>query len=152
MIGHDIGGQIVYAYLRAFPNAVSRAAILPGVPPWDKVIRNPRLWHFAFHAVPDLPERLVAGRQQEYFDFFFEAISARPAAVSQDARRRYAHSYATPSSLKAGFDWYRGFPRMRMTIPRVAAPRRRCCMCEARLRVVNFRLISKDCEAPTLLT
>lgn len=113
LVGHDIGGQIVYAYLHRFAATIERAVILnvviPGVDPWSEVVRNPRIWHFGFHAVPELPERLVSGHQQEYFDFFFNAISADPEAITPEARRTYAQAYASTISLKAGFDWYRAF-------------------------------------------
>ncbi|HZT03635.1 MAG TPA: alpha/beta hydrolase [Steroidobacteraceae bacterium] len=113
LVGHDIGGQIVYAFLRAYPDAIARAAILnvviPGIAPWSEVIRNPRIWHFGFHAVPDLPELLVAGHQMRYFDFFFDAIAGDPHALPRESRRHYAQAYATPDGLKAGFDWYRAF-------------------------------------------
>lgn len=113
LVGHDIGGQIVYAYLREYPGTIERAAILdvviPGIEPWPQVIRNPHIWHFAFHAVPHLPERLVSGREAAYFDFFFDAIAANPAAITSEARRAYSDGYSTQESLTAGFDWYRAF-------------------------------------------
>ena len=60
LAGHDAGGQIVYAYLHAYPEDLARAVIMnvaiPGLDPWDEVKRNPHIWHFAFHAVPELPE------------------------------------------------------------------------------------------------
>jgi pimeloyl-ACP methyl ester carboxylesterase len=115
LVGHDIGGQIVYAFLRAFPGVAARAAILdvviPGVAPWSEVVRNPRIWHFGFHAVPQLPELLVAGHQERYFDFFFDAIAAEPARICADSRRAYAAAYRDADSLCAGFDWYRAFPQ-----------------------------------------
>ena len=79
MVGQDIGGMITYAYLRTFPDlrqAVIMDVVIPGIDPWEQVLRNPYLWHFAFHAVPELPETLVQGHQVEYFDYFYEAISA----------------------------------------------------------------------------
>jgi pimeloyl-ACP methyl ester carboxylesterase len=113
LVGHDVGGQIVYAYLKAYPGELSSAVILnvavPGVDPWSEVERNPHLWHFAFHAVPELPERLVAGHEPEYFAFFYDAISAQPGAVPEFARQRYAEAYRRPESLRAGFEWYRAF-------------------------------------------
>jgi pimeloyl-ACP methyl ester carboxylesterase len=114
LVGHDIGGQIVYGYLRAFPGELQRAVIMnvviPGVEPWSQVIRNPHLWHFAFHAVPDLPETLVAGHVAEYFDFFFNAL-AGPRGVTLADRQRYVAAYANRQSLRTGFDWYRAFPQ-----------------------------------------
>jgi pimeloyl-ACP methyl ester carboxylesterase len=115
LVGHDVGGQIVYAYLRDYSETIARAAILdvavPGVAPWADVVRNPHIWHFAFHAVAELPELLVHGHEAAYFDFFFNAISANPAAIGPQRRRVYAEAYRSVSSLAAGFDWYRAFPK-----------------------------------------
>ena len=85
--------------------------VLPGIDPWEQVLGNPYLWHFAFHSIPELPERLVQGHQAEYFDYFYEAISANPSKISAEARAAYAEAYATDSALAAGFNWYRTFPQ-----------------------------------------
>jgi pimeloyl-ACP methyl ester carboxylesterase len=115
LFGHDAGGQIVYAYLHAFPDDL-RAAVManvavPGVLPWPEIERDPRIWHFNFHAVPELPEAVVAGRERRYFDYFFERLSADPNGVPPAARERYARAYARPGALRAGFEWYRAFPQ-----------------------------------------
>jgi pimeloyl-ACP methyl ester carboxylesterase len=115
LVGHDAGGMIVYAYLFTYPGVVQRAVIMnvavPGVDPWDEVIRNPRMFHFAFHAVHGLPERLVAGHEREYFDYFYDAIAATPEGISDRARDIYLGAYQRPVSLQTGFDWYRAFER-----------------------------------------
>jgi len=115
LVGHDVGGMIAYAYLKAYPHELRGAAILnvaiPGIDPWPEVVRNPHLWHFAFHAVPKLPETLVSGREAAYFAFFYDAISATPGAIGQQHRAAYAQAYARPAALKTGFDWYRAFPQ-----------------------------------------
>jgi pimeloyl-ACP methyl ester carboxylesterase len=45
LVGHDIGGMIVYAYLHAYPDTIEQAVIMnvviPAVDPWSEVIRNP---------------------------------------------------------------------------------------------------------------
>ncbi|MBZ9865017.1 alpha/beta hydrolase [Mesorhizobium sp. CA15] len=111
--GHDVGGQIVFALLRDEPENLSGAVIMdvviPGVAPWQNVIRNPRIWHFAFHAIPALPEILVSGHERAYFDFFFDILSKEKSAIPAEARHIYAKAYSRPESLKAGFDWYRAF-------------------------------------------
>ncbi len=112
LVGHDIGGMIVYAYIRAFPGTIERAAILdaavPGIDPWSHRSRDPRSWPFGFQAIPDLPESLISGREAAYFESFYNA-AAKPAAITDDARRLYAQAYASPESLKAGLDWHRAF-------------------------------------------
>jgi len=113
LVGHDVGGQIAYALLRAHAPALQRVVLMniaiPGVDPWSEVVRNPAIWHFAFHAVPELPEALVGGRQEKYFRYFFDRIAAQPGAISDDAQRLYAEAYARPEALHIGFEWYRAF-------------------------------------------
>ncbi|RWB68581.1 MAG: alpha/beta hydrolase [Mesorhizobium sp.] len=111
--GHDIGGQIVFALLRdrdiELSGAVIMDVVIPGVAPWEEVIRNPHIWHFAFHQIPALPEMLVSGHQRAYFDFFFDILSKEKSRIPAEARDVYANAYSRPESLKAGFDWYRAF-------------------------------------------
>jgi pimeloyl-ACP methyl ester carboxylesterase len=111
IVGHDVGGMIAYAFLRQFPGRVSRAVIMntaiPGVDPWKEVYGNPAAWHFRFHAIPGLPEDLVAGHEAEYFAYFFRILSKNPSKIDV---ARYAKVYASPHALKAGFDWYRALP------------------------------------------
>jgi pimeloyl-ACP methyl ester carboxylesterase len=112
IVGHDIGGMIAYAYLRGYQDAAGVAIIdvvIPGLDPWEEVIRNPYLWHFAFHAVPALPELLVQGHQGSYFDYFFDVLAADPARITPQARAAYAQAYATDAALTAGFGFYRAF-------------------------------------------
>ncbi len=115
LVGHDIGGQIVYAYLHEYPGELRQAVIMnvavPGIDPWSELKRNPNIWHFAFHAVPDLPERLVQGKEAIYFAFFYDAISARPGAISERARKTYVQAHSRPAALHTGFEWYRAFPQ-----------------------------------------
>jgi pimeloyl-ACP methyl ester carboxylesterase len=114
LVGHDIGGMVTYAYLRAYRDiarAVIMDIVLPGVPPWEEFLRAPFLWHFALHAVPGLPERLVQDRQRDYFAYFYTALAADPAAVTQEARRAYEAAYGSDEALAAGFGWFRAFSR-----------------------------------------
>lgn len=114
LAGHDVGGQIVYAFLHAYPGELKRAVMMniavPGVDPYAEVERNPHIWHFAFHSVPKLPELLVAGHVAEYFAFFYNAL-AGPAGVGEEARRAFAEAYERPEALRTGFEWYRAFPQ-----------------------------------------
>jgi pimeloyl-ACP methyl ester carboxylesterase len=115
LVGHDVGGQIVYAYLHSYPQELAHAVMLdiavPGVDPWEDVKRNPYIWHFAFHAIRGLPEMLVTGHEASYFDYFYDAISARQGGVSARSREAYVHAYARPEALHTGFEWYRAFPQ-----------------------------------------
>jgi pimeloyl-ACP methyl ester carboxylesterase len=109
--GFDVGGMIAHAAARdhgaRILGALVMNTVLPGVEPWSKILADPRIWHFAFHAIPELPELLVAGHQRAYFDFFFEVLVGRKDAVSERCRATFARAYERPEALEAGFDWYR---------------------------------------------
>jgi len=114
LVGQDVGGMITYAYLRRHQDlarAVIMDVVIPGLDPWDEVLRNPYVWHFAFHTIKSLPERLVQGRQAEYFDFFYNVLAADPAKITADARAAYVRAYASDDALHAGFEWYRTLSR-----------------------------------------
>ncbi|WP_158890555.1 alpha/beta fold hydrolase [Amycolatopsis anabasis] len=114
LVGQDVGGMIAYSYLREFGDlrkAVIMDVVVPGLDPWERVVRNPYIWHFGMHAVPELPERLVQGRQRDYFGYFFDILSVDGAtAIPAESREIYARAYASDAALTAGFNWYRTFP------------------------------------------
>lgn len=109
--GVDVGGMVAFSAARDHGHRVARSIIMntviPGVEPWSKVLSNPQVWHFAFHQVPELPELLVAGHERTYFNFFLDMLSGAKEKISTDMRASFANAYASPSSLKTGFDWYR---------------------------------------------
>lgn len=114
IIGHDVGGSVAYAFVRLHPNAARGVMILEtpiiGLEPWEEIKGDPRLWHFGFHQTPELPEKLLAGRQFIYFrDFFNRAVLDRKAISDADVVH-YANSYTAPGHLRAGMEFYRAFP------------------------------------------
>jgi len=113
LVGHDIGGMTTFAYLVRYGEELSGAVMMdmgvPGIDPWNEMISHPGIWRLAFHAVPQLPEIMVGGRQAAYFDFFYNAVNAHPEAIAPQSRERYVEAYSDPAALKTGFDWYRAF-------------------------------------------
>ena len=109
--GYDVGGMIAYAAARDHADRIAGAmvmnTVIPGIDPWEKTLSDPRIFHFALHALPELPELLVTGRQRRYFDFFYDIMAGDRTALTEDARNAYAQAYARPEALTAGFDWYR---------------------------------------------
>jgi pimeloyl-ACP methyl ester carboxylesterase len=111
LVTHDIGNMVGYAFAAQYRNRVSRFVIidapLPGVGPWEEILKNPLLWHFRFRG-PDM-ERLVSGRERIYLDRFWNEFSARPKRFSEAARRHYAKLYARPGAMHAGFAQFAAF-------------------------------------------
>jgi pimeloyl-ACP methyl ester carboxylesterase len=108
IVGHDVGGMVAYAFLRKYPETLRGAMILdvaiPGLEPWDKVKNDSTVWHIRFHQT-DLPEKLVAGRQVDYFRYFLGKELFSDADVGH-----YANAYRDPDHLKSAFEFYRAFP------------------------------------------
>ncbi|WP_415975055.1 alpha/beta fold hydrolase [Rhodococcus sp. 077-4] len=73
------------------------------------MLTNPYIWHFAFHSIPALPEKLAQNNIRAYFDYCYDAISANPEAIPEPARNRYTASYTDPGALTQGFEFYRAF-------------------------------------------
>ena len=114
IVGHDIGGIVAYAFARLYSGETRGVMILdvplPGIEPWEDVKADPLLWHINFHQTPDLPEKLIAGRQTTYFRHFFDLGTANGAAISDDDAARYASAYAAPEQLRAALEMYRAMP------------------------------------------
>src|SRR6185295_8852102 len=52
MVGHDLGTMVAYAYAARYPDTTEQLVVMdapvPGIPPWDDLVRHPLLWHFSF--------------------------------------------------------------------------------------------------------
>jgi len=111
LVTHDIGNMVGFAFAAQHPQRVRRFALIdapvPGVGPWEEILKNPLLWHFRFGG-PDM-ERLVAGRERIYLDRFWNEFSATPARFSEASREHYAKLYALPGAMHSGFAQFAAF-------------------------------------------
>src|SRR5471030_565270 len=61
LVTHDIGNMVGYALAAQYKPRITRWVVmdapLPGIGPWDEILKSPMLWHFNFRG-PDM-ERLV---------------------------------------------------------------------------------------------
>ena len=111
VVGHDIGNMVAFAFAVAHQDRTTRLVMMdapvPGVGPWDEILKNPLLWHFRFGG-PDM-ERLVAGRERIYLDRFWNEFSADPGHFPEASRQHYAELYASPGRMHAGFAQFAAF-------------------------------------------
>lgn len=109
VVGHDVGGMVAYAYVRRFPQTLRGGMILdvslPGIDGWDEIQGNPLMWHVRFMQVPGLAEKLVTGRQADYFAYFFQF-----GKITTEEAAHFDQAYALPAQLHAVFEMYRAFP------------------------------------------
>ena len=113
LVTHDIGNMVGYALAAQYPDRIIRWAVidapLPGIGPWEELLKNPLLWHFNFRG-PDV-DRLVRGRERIYLDRFWNELSANPKAIDEATRRHYAEIYARPGAMHAAFNQFAAFPQ-----------------------------------------
>jgi pimeloyl-ACP methyl ester carboxylesterase len=111
LVTHDIGNMVGFAFAMQHPERVRRFVLIdapvPGVGPWEEILKNPLLWHFRFGG-PDM-ERLVEGRERIYLDRFWNEFSADRSRFTEASRQHYAKLYALPGAMHSGFAQFAAF-------------------------------------------
>jgi pimeloyl-ACP methyl ester carboxylesterase len=111
LVTHDIGNMVGFSFAALHPERMRRFVLIdapiPGIGPWEEILKNPLLWHFRFGG-PDM-ERLVAGRERIYLDRFWNEFSADPKNFGEVAREHYSKLYALPGAMHSGFAQFAAF-------------------------------------------
>lgn len=115
VVGHDIGGMVAFTLASRHPLRV-RSVVwgecpLPGTTTYERELTDNAVqqFHLVFHAVADLPEALVAGRERLYVRHFLEKITYNLDAFGEADIDEYAAAYARPGALRCAFGAYRAF-------------------------------------------
>jgi pimeloyl-ACP methyl ester carboxylesterase len=109
LVGHDWGMATAYAYAAQYRDEVRALCVLEGGLPGINEDEKRQFWHTRFHGVPDLPERLVAGRERLYLDWFYKEGAYDPSAIDDEARDEYVRCYSQAGGLRGGFEYYRAY-------------------------------------------
>jgi len=113
VVGHDTGFAIAYALAADHPDRVTRLALaeIPGSPGTVTApplflpgSLNDRLWHLGFNRIDKLNEQLVAGREDLFFRWEFDAAAKK---LTDDVINYYVRMLSNPDSLRGSFGWYR---------------------------------------------
>ena len=113
VVGHDTGFAISYALAADHPDRVARVALaeIPGSPGTVTAPPlflpgplNDRLWHLGFNRIDKLNEQLVAGREDIFYRWEFDAAAG---TLPDEAIDYYVRTLSNPDSLRGSFGWYR---------------------------------------------
>jgi pimeloyl-ACP methyl ester carboxylesterase len=118
VVGHGMGAQVAYAYLRRYPTQVRGVMLLDtpiaGVGGCEDLFTSWAFWHIGFHQTMSgdtgLAELLIAGREHRYFRSHIDRFAVHPEAISDADVAIYADGYQGPRRLAAGFALYRAIP------------------------------------------
>jgi haloacetate dehalogenase len=83
MVGHDRGARLATRFAKDCPTAVDRLVVMDNIPTRTIFERmNAEVarghWFFIFNNVPDLPEALIAGREEIWLRFIFSSWCYNP--------------------------------------------------------------------------
>lgn len=115
VVGHDIGMWLAYPLAAQYGSRIEKLvvteALIPGISPTPPMLmppdQNAGLTQFMFNQLRDLPEFLVAGREEAYLRWVFEHLAYWRDRIAVD---EYIRAYSVPGTMKAGFAYYRAIP------------------------------------------
>ncbi len=114
--GHDRGGRVAYRMALDRPERVERLAVLDIVPTGEVWRRADGdfargYWHWSFLSLPaPLPERLIGGDPQAYFDLHVRAgmgLGAAPGRYPAEVLAAYRRALDEPAAVEAMCEDYR---------------------------------------------
>ena len=119
LVGHDVGGQVAYAYAAAWPETVSHLSMIecgiPGI--MDPSAANPLQggsWHYAFNMMADLNEVLVSGRERTFLRYVLwrdQVGLFNAQAITESDLDVYETGMRAPGGLRSSFGYYRSLPQ-----------------------------------------
>ncbi|MFC8797692.1 alpha/beta fold hydrolase [Promicromonospora sp. NPDC057138] len=113
VVGLDLGTPVATLLALTSPDRVRRLvameALVGALPGAEEFLRDGAPWWFGFHAVPGLAERVVAGNEAAYLDFFLDS-GTRGRGVGDAFRAEVHRTYRGAEPLRSAFEYYRAFP------------------------------------------
>ncbi|GAA1752461.1 alpha/beta fold hydrolase [Agromyces humatus] len=113
--GHDTGFIISYALVADYADRVDRVALaeIPGPPAPSNTPPlfvpshlNAKLWHIPFNRADDLPEQLIAGREDVFFGYEF---AIQGGGLPTELIEFYVGLVSDPESLRGSLGFYRAW-------------------------------------------
>jgi len=112
LVGHDRGARVATRFAKDHPDRLDRLVVMDNVP--TRVVArsmNAQIarayWFFAFHLVPDLPEALIAGREEIWLRHFFSDWCFNPHAITGTDFDHYVAAYRAPGAVRGAMADYR---------------------------------------------
>lgn len=115
LAAHDVGAWVAFPFAMMFGDEIRALTLMdagiPGVSLPDMLpsssSKSWKTWHFSFHAVADLPESLLEGRERIYLEWFFREKTANPNCYGEAEIAEYERLLTAPGGLRASLAFYR---------------------------------------------
>ncbi|MFL5257007.1 MAG: alpha/beta fold hydrolase [Rhodopila sp.] len=112
IIGHDRGARVATRFAKDHPEAITHLGVFDNVPTrvifekMDATIARGH-WFFIFNQVPDLPEVLIAGREEIWLRFILQGWTYDPEALTPEDLTAYTRAYQKPGAVRGALSDYR---------------------------------------------
>jgi pimeloyl-ACP methyl ester carboxylesterase len=113
VVGIDAGTPPAFLLGMRRPDRVRRLVLMESLlgllPGAEEFLAGGAPWWFGFHSVPGLAEKVLAGHEAEYIDWFLTG-GTRGRGVPGPIRDAFADAYTGPDALRCAFSYYRALP------------------------------------------
>lgn len=112
VVGHDRGARVGTRFVKDHPEAADRFVAMDNIPTriiyerMDAEVAR-KHWFFIFNSVLDLPESLIAGREEIWLRFIFSGWCYNPERFTPEEIAVYVRAFSKPGALRGAFNDYR---------------------------------------------
>lgn len=113
VVGHDRGARVARRMAYDYPELINRLALIE-IMPMEYVYSlsaeeaAKKYWHWVFQVVPDLPETLISGKEEEYLKFLLSRGDGLFERLNSDGSwEEYLSHWKKPGAVKAALSDYR---------------------------------------------
>ncbi len=112
VIGHDRGARVATRFAKDRPDRIERLGVLDNIPTlvifekMDATVARGH-WFFIFNQVPDLPEALIADREEIWLRYILQGWTYDPEALTPEDITAYARAYQKPGAVRGALSDYR---------------------------------------------
>ena len=113
VVGHDRGARVARRMAYDYPELINRLALFEIIPmeyvySLSAEEAAKKYWHWVFQVVPDLPETLISGKEEEYLKFLLSRGDGLFERLNSDGSwEEYLSHWKKPGAVKAALSDYR---------------------------------------------
>ena len=113
LVGHDRGARVGTRFAKDHRARIDRLTVIDNIPTrivaetFDAAKARAGYWYFPMLDVLDLPEALIAGREEIFLTYFYRTWSYNPEMLTPEEAAVYVRAYQRPGTLRGACADYR---------------------------------------------
>jgi len=112
LVGHDRGARVATRFAKDYPGMIDRLVVMDNIPTREiyasmDAAKARAHWFFIFNSAPDLPEALIAGREETWLRYILQGWTYNPELFSADEIAEYVRAYSAPGAIRGACSDYR---------------------------------------------